>query len=153
MTRKQRRLAFIGGALTVLMVAVGLSMFALRDNIVFFYSPTELQAKTLAPGTRVRIGGLVKNGTLVKSDGKQVRFVVTDTNKEIPVTYNGILPDLFREGQGVVAEGVMVNGALAADNVLAKHDEKYMPREVADALKKQGVWQETKDTAKAAERK
>lgn len=142
MTRKQRRLAFVAGALAAIGAAVGLSMFAMRDNIVFFYSPTELAAKEIKPGQRLRIGGLVKEGTLVKGQGRAVTFSVTDTAKDVKVTYDGILPDLFREGQGVVAEGPMGgDGVLRADNVLAKHDEKYMPREVADALKKQGVWQ------------
>ncbi len=142
MTRKQRRLAFVVGALAAIGAAVGLSMFALRDNIVFFYSPTELAAKEIKPGVRVRIGGLVKEGSLVKGQGRAVAFAVTDTAKDVKVAYDGILPDLFREGQGVVAEGPMsADGVLRADNVLAKHDEKYMPREVADALKKQGVWQ------------
>lgn len=142
MTRKQRRLAFVVGALAAIGAAVGLSMFALRDNIVFFYSPTELAAKEIKPGVRVRIGGLVKEGSLVKGQGRAVTFAVTDTAKDVKVAYDGILPDLFREGQGVVAEGPMsADGVLRADNVLAKHDEKYMPREVADALKKQGVWQ------------
>lgn len=142
MTRKQRRLAFVAGALAAIGAAVGLSMFAMRDNIVFFYSPTELAAKEIKPGQRLRIGGLVKEGTLVKGQGRAVTFSVTDTAKDVRVAYDGILPDLFREGQGVVAEGPMgADGILRADNVLAKHDEKYMPREVADALKKQGVWQ------------
>jgi cytochrome c-type biogenesis protein CcmE len=143
MTRKQRRLAFIGGALAALAGAVALAMFALRDNIVFFYSPSEIAAKPVAQGARVRVGGLVKQGTLVKGEGRHISFVVTDTAKDLPVTYSGLLPDLFREGQGVVAEGVIgADGALRADNVLAKHDEKYMPREVADSLKKQGMWKD-----------
>ncbi len=142
MTRKQRRMAFVVGALAAIGAAVGLAMFALRDNIVFFYSPTEIAAKDIKPGLRVRVGGLVKEGTLVKGQGRAVAFVITDTAKDVKVGYDGILPDLFREGQGVVAEGAIgADGSLKADNVLAKHDEKYMPREVADALKKQGVWQ------------
>ena len=150
MTRKQRRLIFIAGALTALGCALGLVLFAMRDNIVFFYSPTELTAKTLPPGTRVRIGGLVKEGTVARGAGRQVAFEITDRGpKDIAVTYDGILPDLFREGQGVVAEGALgANGVVKADNVLAKHDEKYMPREVADALKKQGVWVDDKGDKK-----
>ncbi|MFV0279224.1 MAG: cytochrome c maturation protein CcmE [Rhodoblastus sp.] len=148
MTRKQRRLVFIAAALAALGCALALVLFAMRDNIVFFYSPTELAAKQaagqLAPGVRIRVGGLVKDGSLVRGAGKQVSFAISDTgDKDVKVTYDGILPDLFREGQGVVAEGALdAQGVIRADNVLAKHDERYMPREVADALKKQGVWVE-----------
>jgi cytochrome c-type biogenesis protein CcmE len=150
MTRKQRRLTFIAGALAALGCALGLVLFAMRDNIVFFYSPTELAAKELPAGTRVRIGGLVKEGTVRRGAGRQVSFEVTDRGaRDVPVTYDGILPDLFREGQGVVAEGAIdARGVVRADNVLAKHDERYMPREVADALKKQGVWVDEKGGAK-----
>ena len=120
----------------------GLVLFALRDNIVFFYTPSELAQKHVAPGTRLRIGGLVKEGSVVKNAGREVSFIVTDRNNEVKVAYNGQLPDLFREGQGVVADGALTaEGAFRADSVLAKHDEKYMPRDVAEALKKQGVWQ------------
>ena len=154
MTRKHRRLVFIAGALAAIGVAVGLVLFAMRDNIVFFYSPTEMAAKLTAgqlkPGARVRIGGLVKDGTVQRGAGRLVSFEVTDRGpKDIAVTYEGILPDLFREGQGVVAEGALgPDGVVKADNVLAKHDEKYMPREVADALKKQGVWVDEKGAQK-----
>ena len=142
MTRKGRRLVLISSALAVLGIALGLVLFALRDNVVFFYGPTELAEKKPAPGTRLRIGGLVKDGTLVKGDGKAVTFAITDSNNNVNVSYTGLLPDLFREGQGVVAEGVVnTDGSFRADSVLAKHDERYMPREVADSLKKQGVWQ------------
>ncbi len=142
MTRKQRRLTFIAAALAALGVALGLVLFAMRDNIVFFYSPSELGEKQIAPGTRVRVGGLVKEGMVVRGAGRQITFEVTDRgSKDVSVTYDGILPDLFREGQGVVAEGALdARGFIKADNVLAKHDERYMPREVADALKKQGTW-------------
>jgi cytochrome c-type biogenesis protein CcmE len=127
--------------LAVLGVAAGLVLFAMRDSIVFFYGPSELAEKALSPGTRLRIGGLVKDGSVVKGENKSISFVITDSNKEVRVAYVGQLPDLFREGPGVVAEGVLVGpGQFRADSVLAKHDEKYMPREVADALKKQGVW-------------
>jgi len=143
MTRKQRRLALIFGALGTLGVALGLILFALSDNIVFFYGPTELAEKAPAPGARLRIGGLVKPGSVHKDSGQTVDFIVTDNKHDVAVTYTGLLPDLFREGQGVVAEGLLTSTAtLKADSVLAKHDERYMPREVADALKKQGVWQE-----------
>jgi cytochrome c-type biogenesis protein CcmE len=142
MTRKQRRFALIAGSLAVLAAAVGLVLYALNDSIVFFHSPTELAEKSIQPGTRLRIGGLVAPGTVVKGENLAVRFEVTDGNKAIAVAYTGVLPDLFREGQGVIAEGVIERpGLFKADGVLAKHDENYMPREVADALKKQGHWQ------------
>jgi cytochrome c-type biogenesis protein CcmE len=141
MTRKQRRLTLIGAGLGVLAVAVALILVALRDSIVFFNSPTDVAEKHLAPGTRIRLGGLVKTGTLVRGDHMQVRFDVTDGSREVPVTYQGALPDLFREGQGVVAEGALDGiGVFNADTILAKHDETYMPKEVADALKKSGHW-------------
>jgi len=143
MTRKQKRLALIGSALGVLGVAVGLVLFALRDNVVFFYGPKEMVERHVAPGTRLRIGGLVKTGTLTHLEGKSIKFDVTDGSADVPVAYTGLLPDLFKEGQGVVAEGALdPSGTFRADSILAKHDERYMPREVADALKKQGVWQE-----------
>ena len=145
MTRKGKRLTLIGGAMAILGLAAGLMLFALRDNIVFFYTPSELAKKQTASGARLRIGGLVKEGTVVKN-GQDVRFTVTDKTSDLTVSYTGLLPDLFREGQGVVVDGVLQpSGAFRADSVLAKHDERYMPRDVADALKKQGVWQgETK---------
>ena len=142
MTRKAKRLTLIFGALAVLGLAAGLIMFALRDNIVFFYTPTQLAEKHPATGARLRIGGLVKQGSLVKGEGRDVSFVITDNEKELATTYTGLLPDLFRERQGVVADGVLASdGKFRADSVLAKHDERYMPRDVAEALKKQGVWQ------------
>jgi cytochrome c-type biogenesis protein CcmE len=141
MTRKQRRLTLIGLALAILGLAAALALSALRDNIVFFHSPTEIAARKVEPGARIRLGGLVKQGS-VKREGLQARFEVTDGNASLPVLYVGALPDLFREGQGVVAEGAMeAGGTFRADTVLAKHDENYMPREVVDALKQQGVWQ------------
>jgi cytochrome c-type biogenesis protein CcmE len=141
MTRKQRRGVLIGTALAVLALAVGLVLVAMRDSIVFFYSPSEVAQKQLAPGQRFRLGGLVLDGSLVRNEGTTVRFVVTDLVTKLPVTYTGVLPDLFREGQGVVAEGVLgPDGVFHADSVLAKHDEKYMPPEVAEKLKEQGVW-------------
>ena len=149
MTRKQRRLVLIGGGLGVLAIAVGLMLNALRDSIVFFNSPSDVVEKHVAPGTRMRLGGLVKAGSLVRGDNLRVRFEVTDGKREIPVSYQGVLPDLFREGQGVVAEGVLDGaGVFEADTVLAKHDETYMPKEVADALKKTGHWKD--DYAKKA---
>lgn len=150
MTRKQKRLTLIGSAVGVLGVALGLVLFALRDNIVFFYGPTEMIEKHVGPGVRLRIGGLVENGSLVHLAGKSVTFKVTDGKDNVPVAYTGLLPDLFREGQGVVAEGALDrNGVFQADSVLAKHDERYMPREVVDALKKQGKWAGPNDQARA----
>lgn len=142
MTRKQRRSVLIGTCLAVLGLAVGLVLFALEDSIVFFYSPTDISEKGLKPGQRIRLGGLVAEGTVKRGDDTTVSFSVTDTAKTISVTYKGVLPDLFREGQGVVTEGQLgADGTFVADSVLAKHDENYMPPEVAEALKKQGVWQ------------
>jgi cytochrome c-type biogenesis protein CcmE len=147
MTRKQRRLILIGSSLGVLAIAAALVLSALRDSIVFFNSPTDIVEKKPSAGTRMRVGGLVKPGTLQRGDNLQIRFDVTDGNKDVVVRYQGIVPDLFREGQGVVAEGKLDGGGIfVADTVLAKHDEKYMPREVVDALKKQGRWQEGEDT-------
>jgi cytochrome c-type biogenesis protein CcmE len=143
MTRRQRRLTLIGGALIVLALSVGLVLIALEDSIVFFNSPTDLVEKHIKPGQRVRIGGLVKEASVSRSDNLAVRFEVTDGTSTLTVAYQGLLPDLFREGQGVVAEGALdANGTFRADSVLAKHDETYMPKEVAEALKKQGHWQE-----------
>ncbi|RAI39481.1 cytochrome c maturation protein CcmE [Rhodoplanes roseus] len=149
MTRKQRRFALIAGGVAVLAVAVGLVLNALNDSIVFFNSPTDVVEKKVQTGTRLRIGGLVAPGSVVRGDDLNVRFQVTDGNNTIGVAYKGILPDLFREGQGVIAEGVLDTGGVKADSVLAKHDEKYMPREVADALKKQGHWQSDYDKGQA----
>jgi cytochrome c-type biogenesis protein CcmE len=141
MTRKQRRLVLIGAGMGVLALAAALVLFALKDSIVFFNSPTDVVEKHIAPGSRIRLGGLVKPGSLTRGDNLSVRFEVTDGNKSVPVSYTGILPDLFREGQGVVTEGALdAAGHFKADSVLAKHDETYMPKEVADALKKQGHW-------------
>jgi cytochrome c-type biogenesis protein CcmE len=142
-TRKGRRLTLIGIALAVVGCAAALALYALSDSIVFFYGPTEVLQKHPAAGTRMRIGGLVQAGSLVRSEGQTARFVITDNANTVAVTYQGMLPDLFREGQGVVAEGVLeAPGVFHAESVLAKHDERYMPREVVDALKKQGRWQE-----------
>ena len=126
-------------------VAAGLVLFALRDTIVFFYTPSEISEKNVQPGTRLRLGGLVEKGSISKAGGTTITFIVTDTIKTLNVSYTGQLPDLFREGQGVVAEGVLnTSGVFVADTVLAKHDENYMPKDVADKLKEKGVWQEGK---------
>jgi cytochrome c-type biogenesis protein CcmE len=144
MTRKQRRLILIGSSLGVLAIAVALVLGSLRESIVFFNSPTDIANNKVAPGKRVRLGGMVKMGSLDRGDDLQIRFEVTDGNKDIPVDYRGIVPDLFREGQGVITEGhVAPDGVFKAETVLAKHDENYMPREVVETLKKQGHWQET----------
>ncbi|MGH6665308.1 MAG: cytochrome c maturation protein CcmE [Pseudolabrys sp.] len=142
MTRKQRRLIMIGASLGVLAIAAALVLSALSSSIVFFNSPTDVAEKHIAPGTRIRIGGLVKEGSVKRGDNLRIRFEVTDGKSDIAVRYQGIVPDLFREGQGVVAEGKLEPGGLVADTVLAKHDERYMPKEVVDALKKSGRWQE-----------
>ena len=153
MTRKQRRLVLIGSALGVLALAAVLVLSALRDSIVFFNSPTDVVEKKIAAGQRIRLGGLVKPGTLTRGEELNVRFEVTDGKSAIAVAYKGILPDLFREGQGVVTEGSLDQaGLFRADNVLAKHDETYMPKEVADALKKQGHWKDDYEKAGKAGR-
>jgi cytochrome c-type biogenesis protein CcmE len=144
-TRKQRRAALILAGLAVLGVAASLVLYALNDTIVFFYTPSELAEKNVGPGQRFRLGGLVETGSIVKGEGMTVRFTVTDTIKAVAVSYEGQLPDLFREGQGVVTEGRLdASGKFIADSVLAKHDETYMPKDVADRLKEKGVWQEGK---------
>jgi len=144
MTRKQRRLVLIGSAIAVLAIAAALVLNALRDSIVFFSTPSDVVAKKIEPGQRFRLGGLVAPGSLKRGDNLVVSFTVTDGAASLPVAYQGILPDLFREGQGVVAEGALDgSGSFKADNVLAKHDETYMPKDVADALKKQGHWKDS----------
>jgi cytochrome c-type biogenesis protein CcmE len=143
MTRKQRRLTMIGGSLAVLALAAALVLNAMRDTIVFFSTPSMIAEKHIATGQRFRLGGLVQPGSLVRGDNLAVTFKVADGNATLPVSYQGMLPDLFREGQGVVAEGALdPSGVFKADTVLAKHDETYMPKEVADALKKQGHWKD-----------
>lgn len=142
MTRKQRRLYFLVLGMLAIGAATALVLTAMNDTLVYFYSPSDIQAKHVGPDRRLRIGGLVETGSVVKQ-GEVVRFNVTDLTATLPVTFTGVLPDLFREGQGVVAEGRLDGqGTFHASEVLAKHDEKYMPKEVADALKKSGRWQE-----------
>ena len=133
MRRKSRRRGLIGGALGVVAVAATLVLVALRDSVVFFYGPSEFAAKAPAPGTRLRVGGLVEQGSVKHLGADTVAFVITDNTKTIGVSYTGLLPDLFREGQGIVAEGVVdAPGLFKADSVLAKHDETYMPRRRAE---------------------
>jgi cytochrome c-type biogenesis protein CcmE len=141
LTRKQKRASLLIAALAVLGSAAGLVLYALSDTIVFFFTPAEVMARSIEPDTRFRLGGLVAEGSL-RRNGTSVAFTITDGQKTLPVAFTGQLPDLFREGQGVVAEGKLdATGVFIADTVLAKHDENYMPKEVADALKKKGLWQ------------
>ena len=152
MTRKQRRAAFIALSVGILSAAVFLVAVALRDTIVFFHTPKDVVEKHIPAGKRIRLGGLVAEGSLKRGASTTVEFAITDRVNTIAVSYTGLLPDLFREGQGVVAEGKLdPAGRFLADTVLAKHDENYMPPEVAKALKEQGVWQggaKTKDGAR-----
>ena len=141
MKRKHKRLTFVVISLALLGAAAALIMNALEDNIVFFHSPTDIIEKKIAEDRRFRLGGLVEEGSVAKAGGAVTTFRVTDLKETIAVSYKGLLPDLFREGQGVVAEGRLKGGIFMADEVLAKHDETYMPPEVADALKKSGQWQ------------
>ncbi len=152
MTRKRRRLLALGVGMFLLATATALVLAAFNDNLVFFYSPSDLAEKSVGPDRRIRIGGLVEPQSLRRQPtGHGVDFRVTDGRTTVSVTYDGVLPDLFREGQGVVAEGrLRGDGVFAATSVLAKHDEKYMPPEVADALKKAGRWQEGNGIAPAA---
>ena len=136
MTRKKRRLVLIGSGLGVTALALGLLLYGLSGGIRYFESPTNIVQNRVAPGTRVRLGGMVKEGSVVHSSNLQVRFEVTDGTSSIPVFYQGILPDLFREGQGIVTDGVVEPDGFKADAVLAKHDENYMPKAVADVLKR-----------------
>ena len=145
MTRKQKRLAVIGGGMSFIIAAVLLVMFAFSQSVAYFYMPSDLAKMPVAPETRIRLGGLVGEGSIVRGNGSTVLFAVTDPSGEsVRVRYAGILPDLFREGQGVVTEGRFEGASheFVADTVLAKHDEKYMPKEVADKLKAQGLWKE-----------
>jgi cytochrome c-type biogenesis protein CcmE len=141
--RKRRRLAFAVALLVAGAGGAALVVAALKDNVLYFYSPSDVTAKHVQPGVDFRIGGLVEKGSVVKGPKAAIHFVVTDGRARVPVAYDGVLPDLFREGQGVVAMGAMtVGGVFNASEILAKHDEKYMPPEVVDALKRSGHWKE-----------
>lgn len=143
MTRKQKRLTVIGAGMGFLALAAALTFYALGQQTSYFYMPADLSTRPVAEGERIRLGGLVEKGSIVRGEGTVVRFRVTDHEQSVPVTYSGILPDLFREEQGVVTEGTLgPGGVFVADSVLAKHDETYMPKEVADSLKERGIWQE-----------
>jgi cytochrome c-type biogenesis protein CcmE len=138
MTRRKRRLVLIGSGLGLAALALGLVLYGLSGGIRFFESPTDVVQKHLAPGTRIRLGGMVKEGSVVHRANLAVSFEVTDGANSILVSYQGILPDLFREGQGVVTDGVVEADGFKADAVLAKHDENYMPKAVAGVLKRPG---------------
>ncbi len=143
MKRKRKRLTIIAGGLTFLGAAAGLTFYALGEKSSYFYMPTDLTTASIVPGQRIRLGGLVEEGSVERGSGTRVAFGVEDGGGKVKVVYDGILPDLFREGQGVVTEGTLGgDGVFVADSVLAKHDETYMPKEVADSLKAQGVWQD-----------
>ncbi|MBL4617491.1 MAG: cytochrome c maturation protein CcmE [Robiginitomaculum sp.] len=137
---RNRRLTFLGLGLLVLVAALVLAMAGLKDNISYFYAPTELLAEEYEADKSIRLGGMVEDGSFQRSEGLQLSFRITDFNASIPVVYSKILPDLFREGQGVIAEGALgSDGVFVATRILAKHDEKYMPPEVAQSLKKQDI--------------
>ena len=144
MTRKRRRLIVLMLFLVGLGTATTLSLFAFQDSLVFFFSPSDLASRPLPADRAIRVGGLVEPGSVARGPATEIRFRITDGATQLPVVYSGILPDLFREGQGVVTEGSFdaATHAFVADSVLAKHDENYMPKEVADRLKKDGVWED-----------
>ena len=152
MTRKQQRLGLLALGMTALTGATALVLTAFSSNLVFFYSPSDLKTQAISSDRRLRIGGLVEDGSIERGADSRVAFRITDGKTDIAVVYHGIPPDLFREGQGVVAEGKLEGGGVfAASTILAKHDERYMPREVVDALKKSGHWQEGAATEAAAQ--
>ncbi len=141
MTRKRRRMIMLGAGMLALSAAAALVLTAFEENLVFFYSPSDILAGKAPNGRALRLGGLVEEGSVQRGSGLEVQFRVTDLAEAVPVAYKGILPDLFREGQGVVVQGRLNrSGLFQADEVLAKHDENYMPPEVAEALKKSGQW-------------
>ena len=139
--KKKRRIQIILVAVAALVLATGLIGYAMRDGINFFRSPTQVAEEPPRPTEVFRLGGLVAEGTLVRGQGETITFSVTDTNETIPVAYTGVLHDLFEEGQGMIGTGKLVNGVFQASEILAKHDESYMPKEVIDALKEQGIYQ------------
>ncbi|MEM8648834.1 MAG: cytochrome c maturation protein CcmE [Pseudomonadota bacterium] len=140
--KKQRRIQVIAAATVALVLATGLIGYAMRDGINFFRSPSQVMAEPPSPTEVFRIGGLVEEGSLVRGEGSEVRFAVTDGGATVPVVFSGVLPDLFEENQGMVGTGRYIDGVFEASEILAKHDETYMPKEVVDALKEQGVYQE-----------
>ncbi|MBS0122976.1 cytochrome c maturation protein CcmE [Thetidibacter halocola] len=140
--KKQRRIQVVALATVALVVSTVLIGYAMRDGINFFRSPSQVVAEPPAANETFRIGGLVEEGSLIRGQGEQIRFNVTDGGATVPVVYGGVLPDLFGENQGMVGTGRYVNGVFEASEILAKHDETYMPKEVVDALKEQGVYKE-----------
>ena len=138
--KKQRRIQVILITFISLALATGLIGYAMRDGINFFRSPSEVLQQPPSKNETFRIGGLVKDGSLVRGSGTVIYFIVTDGNKSVPVEYSGILPDLFAEGQGMIATGNYIGGKFIASEILAKHDENYMPKEVLDTLKEQGLY-------------
>ncbi len=143
LTPKARRGLGLGAMVAVLGLAVGLILTALEDNVVYFFGPSDIITNNISPDQRIRVGGLVVKGSIAK-DNNIIRFNVTDGSNDVRINYDGVLPDLFREGQGIIAEGYWQGSDFTADIILAKHDETYMPKEVADMLKEQGVWQDDK---------
>ncbi|WP_171180237.1 cytochrome c maturation protein CcmE [Ruegeria sp. HKCCD8929] len=144
--KKRRRIQVILLAVVALALATGLIGYAMRDGINFFRAPSQIIAEPPQPSEVFRIGGLVEEGTLVRGEGETVRFSVTDGGESVPVVFTGVLPDLFAENQGMIGTGSYVNGVFEATEILAKHDETYMPKEVVDALKEQGVYQEAEES-------
>ena len=140
--KKQRRIQIIAVAVVALVASTALIGYALKDGINFFRAPSQVIAEPPSPTEVFRIGGLVEEGSLIRGDSETIRFSVTDGGATVPVTYTGVLPDLFEENQGMVGTGRYINGVFEATEILAKHDETYMPKEVVDALKEQGVYQE-----------
>lgn len=138
--KKKRRIQLIVIGIVLMTASVALIGFAFKDGIEFFRSPSQVHAEMPSPNERFRIGGLVEEGSIIRGEGQEISFVVTDGNKTVPVKFAGILPDLFAEGQGMIATGNMENGVFIASEILAKHDEEYMPKEVIDALKEQGTY-------------
>lgn len=148
-TRKRARMSIVIAGLAMLGIATALVLMAVQDNITFFFGPTEVAQKAVDPGQKFRLGGLVAEGSIEKAgDGVTTRFVVTDMAEDVPVVYSGVLPDLFREKQGVVALGALNDrGVFEASEVLAKHDENYMPPEAVEAMKRAGTWRHAEDTS------